>query len=120
MHTLDVRKVIDPLAQRLIAINTQVAGDLRGPSFAHTPVPFQTPDPGPQPVTATVDPYPSEPFTGEVTMVVRAIDPSSRTFMVEAEMANRDGRLAPGLFARVDLSLAPAGGPEGGSGAQAR
>ncbi len=29
MHTLDVRKVIDPLAQRLVAINTQVAGDLR-------------------------------------------------------------------------------------------
>ncbi len=29
MHTFDVNKLIEPLAQRLIAINTQVAGDLR-------------------------------------------------------------------------------------------
>ena len=32
----------------------------------------------------------------------------SRTFAVEALFPNRDGRLRPGLFARVSLDLAPA------------
>jgi multidrug efflux pump subunit AcrA (membrane-fusion protein) len=33
------------------------------------------------------------------------VDPSSRTFLAEAEFPNRDGRLRPGLFARVELRL---------------
>ena len=56
-------------------------------------------------VRATVDPYPSENFEGNVSVVVPAIDPASRTFVVEALFANRDGRLRPGLFARVELDL---------------
>ena len=34
---------------------------------------------------------------------VPALDPASRTFAVEALFPNRDGRLRPGLFARVEL-----------------
>ena len=34
------------------------------------------------------------------------IDPATRTFFAEAEFANADGRLRPGLFARVDLGHA--------------
>jgi membrane fusion protein, multidrug efflux system len=68
-----------------------------------------------QPVKATVDPYPEESFPGHVATVVGAVDPASRTFGVEAEFDNRDGRLRPGLFARVELDL-EAGGPR----AQAR
>ena len=59
-------------------------------------------------VRATVDPYPGETFEGKVTVVVPALDPASRTFAVEALFPNRDGRLRPGLFARVSLDLAPA------------
>ncbi len=57
------------------------------------------------PVRAQVDPYPGETFSGKVSVVVPAIDPASRTFIVEALFENRDGRLRPGLFARVALDL---------------
>ncbi len=56
-------------------------------------------------VRAWVDPYPDEVFEGKVTIVVRAVDPATRTFVVEAEIPNRDERLKPGLFARVELDL---------------
>ena len=42
---------------------------------------------------------------GRVTDVVRVVDPATRTFIVEAEIPNRDERLKPGLFARVELDL---------------
>jgi membrane fusion protein (multidrug efflux system) len=54
-------------------------------------------------VTALVDPYPGETFTGRIKTVGGVIDPATRTFFAEAEFANADGRLRPGLFARVDL-----------------
>lgn len=56
-------------------------------------------------VSASVDPYPGETFSGKVSVVVPAVDPQSRTFIVEALFDNRDGRLRPGLFARVKLDL---------------
>jgi RND family efflux transporter MFP subunit len=56
-------------------------------------------------VSATVDPYPGETFTGKVSVVVPALEPASRTFAVEAVFDNKDGRLQPGLFARVELEL---------------
>ena len=61
-----------------------------------------------QPVTARVDPYPGETFTGRIKTVGGVIDPSTRTFFAEAEFANADGRLRPGLFARIDLGHAGA------------
>lgn len=56
-----------------------------------------------QRVTAKVDPYPGEGFSGTVKTVGGVIDPATRTFFAEAEFPNRDGRLRPGLFARVTL-----------------
>jgi RND family efflux transporter MFP subunit len=58
------------------------------------------------PVKASVDPYPGESFAGKVAVVGNAIDPATRTFFVEAEFQNADGRLRPGLFARVEADLA--------------
>ncbi len=63
-----------------------------------------------QTVSAKVDPYPGESFTGKVTAVGGVIDPTSRTMFVEAEFPNQDGRLRPGLFARVETTLAANGG----------
>ncbi len=60
-------------------------------------------------VTARVDPYPDETFTGRVKTVGGVIDPATRTFFAEAEFSNADGRLRPGLFARVDLGKGPEG-----------
>lgn len=58
-----------------------------------------------QTVVASVDPYPGEQFTGTVKTVGGVIDPASRTLFAEAEFNNADGRLRPGLFARVQLNL---------------
>jgi multidrug efflux pump subunit AcrA (membrane-fusion protein) len=33
------------------------------------------------------------------------IDPSTRTVAVETELPNRDGRLSPGLFAKVEIDV---------------
>ncbi len=56
-----------------------------------------------QAVTAYVDPYPGEAFTGTIKTVGQVIDPASRSLLVEALFKNADGRLRPGLFARVEL-----------------
>lgn len=58
-----------------------------------------------QEVRAIVDPYPGETFTGKVTVVGGVVDSSTRTVAVETEFANADGRLSPGLFARVEIDL---------------
>ena len=58
-----------------------------------------------QNVKATVDPYPGQTFEGKVTVVGGVIDPATRSFIVETEFPNRDGRLKPGLFARVGFWL---------------
>ena len=58
-----------------------------------------------QAVRATVDPYPGQTFTGKVTVIGGVVDPSTRTVAVETEFSNSDGRLSPGLFARVELDL---------------
>ncbi|HEX4953808.1 MAG TPA: efflux RND transporter periplasmic adaptor subunit [Thermoanaerobaculia bacterium] len=62
-----------------------------------------------QQVEARMDAFPGEVFRGRVRTVGATVDPESRTFTVEAELDNRDGRLKPGLFARVTL---PGGGPD--------
>jgi RND family efflux transporter MFP subunit len=56
-------------------------------------------------VTARVDPYPGEAFEGTIKTVGGVIDPKTRTMFAEAEFANRDGRLRPGLFARIETKL---------------
>ena len=58
-----------------------------------------------QAVKATVDPYPGTEFAGTLSLVGGSVDTATRTFLAEAEFANRDRRLRPGLFARVALDL---------------
>jgi len=55
-------------------------------------------------VKAIVDPYPNEVFAGRVTTVGGVIDPATRSLAVETEFPNRDGKLKPGLFARVEMA----------------
>ena len=58
------------------------------------------------PVEVTVAPYPDDVFDAVVSMVAPTIDPRTRTLRVKALLGNADGRLLPGLFARVDLGVA--------------
>jgi RND family efflux transporter MFP subunit len=56
-------------------------------------------------VTVTLDEYAAEPFHGTLVRTANAIDPSARTLLVEVDVDNTDGRLLPGAFANVHLSL---------------
>lgn len=58
------------------------------------------------PVRLAVDPYTGEVFTGVVSRVVHALDPRSRTMGVEVDIPNPEGKLKPGMFARVDIVVA--------------
>ncbi|HEV7669021.1 MAG TPA: efflux RND transporter periplasmic adaptor subunit [Thermoanaerobaculia bacterium] len=58
-----------------------------------------------QEVEASVDPYPGETFRGRVKTIGGVVESATRTVAVETEFANGDGRLKPGLFARVKLDL---------------
>jgi RND family efflux transporter MFP subunit len=57
-------------------------------------------------VTLEVDAYPGERFTGEVRYVSPALNVESRALVVEAEVANVDGRLKPGFFATARIEQA--------------
>lgn len=59
-----------------------------------------------QPVEVTVAPFPDEVFDAEVTVVSPTIDSRTRTLRVKGIIRNPDGRLAPGLFAKVDVGVA--------------
>jgi len=50
-------------------------------------------------------------FPGTVARTANALDPSSRTLLVEVEVPNTDGTLFPGMYAQVDLSSARANAP---------
>jgi len=52
-----------------------------------------------------VDALPGEVFAGEIMQVGAAIDRESRKFPIRIEVPNADGRLLPGMVARVDLTL---------------
>lgn len=51
------------------------------------------------------DAYPGRVFEARAIRIVHALDPRSRTLGVEMEIANRDHRLKPGMYARVELVI---------------
>jgi membrane fusion protein (multidrug efflux system) len=53
----------------------------------------------------TIDARPDKTFYGTVTRVAPALDDTSRTLLVEAEVPNPDGSLKPGYFAHVTVDL---------------
>ncbi|HEV2678794.1 MAG TPA: efflux RND transporter periplasmic adaptor subunit [Aliidongia sp.] len=54
----------------------------------------------------TLDEFPGEAFQGILARTSNAIDPASRSLLVEIDVDNADGRLLPGAYAFVHLSLA--------------
>lgn len=56
-----------------------------------------------QPLAFTVDAIPQRVFQGKVSYVNPAVDETSRTMKVIAEIDNRDGALKSGLFARGEI-----------------
>ncbi|MCF8085942.1 MAG: efflux RND transporter periplasmic adaptor subunit [Desulfohalobiaceae bacterium] len=58
-----------------------------------------------QKVSLTVPGYPDSSFPGEVTFLNPVIAESTRSIQVKAEVDNRDGRLRPGGFVSVRLTV---------------
>jgi len=52
------------------------------------------------PIQFSVESYPNDMFRGRIVSVSPAVDQSTRTFAVEAELPNPDHRLKPGFFAK--------------------
>jgi RND family efflux transporter MFP subunit len=57
-----------------------------------------------QQATVTVSHLPGRTFRGTVAHMANALDPSTRTMLVEVDVPNADGALFPGVYATVDLS----------------
>lgn len=55
--------------------------------------------------TITLDEYPGEAFSGTLVRTDSAINQSSRTLLVEVDVANADGKLLPGAYTLVHFSL---------------
>jgi RND family efflux transporter MFP subunit len=59
----------------------------------------------------TVANLPGRQFTGTVTRTASALDPTSRTLLVEIQVPNSDNALLPGMYAQVDLGNARTAAP---------
>ena len=58
-----------------------------------------------QQLAVTLDAFPGERFRGEVYAIDPQIDVKGRSILIRATVPNSEGRLRPGLFARVELAL---------------
>lgn len=56
-----------------------------------------------QAIAVAVDALPGRAFTGEVYAIDPIVDPDGRAVRLRARIANPDGILSPGLFARVSI-----------------
>ncbi len=53
----------------------------------------------------TLSEFPGQTFTGKLVRTSKAIDPSSRTLLVEVDVDNHNGKLMPGAFTEVHLNV---------------
>ena len=53
----------------------------------------------------TLSEFPGQTFTGKLVRTARAIDPASRTLLVEFDVDNRDGKLLPGAYTEVHMNV---------------
>lgn len=61
---------------------------------------------GGMPAEVKVDAFPDQKFTGRVSRVAPVFDPLTRTAEMEVEVANPGYRLKPGMYSRVELTVA--------------
>lgn len=53
----------------------------------------------------TLSEFPGQTFTGKLVRTAKAIDPSSRTLLVEIDVDNHDAKLLPGAYTEVHLNV---------------
>ncbi len=57
-----------------------------------------------QTITATVDTFQGQSFTGQIAAINSKVDQSSRNVQVRASLANSDRKLRPGMFASIEVA----------------
>lgn len=57
------------------------------------------------PAKLTFSEFPGETFTGKLVRTAKAIDPSSRTLLVEVDVPNHNGKLIPGAYTEVHMNV---------------
>ncbi len=57
------------------------------------------------PAYLTLSEFPGREFSGKVVRTARAIDPASRTLLVEVDVPNANGALVPGAFTQVHFRV---------------
>ncbi len=92
---------VDP-ASPLVKINNieyvEVSGTVAGRHFPRL-------QPGETRASVAVDAYPDRPVTGVVDRVQPELDPTARTAHITVRIANPDGLLKPGMFARMHVAV---------------
>ena len=58
-----------------------------------------------QAATLSTEELPNRKFRGIVTRSANALDPASRTLLVEVQVPNPDGKLLPGMYVEVNFNL---------------
>ncbi len=58
------------------------------------------------PAVLTIADRPGARYQGKIARVASALDPATRTMLVEVHLPNRDGSLLPGMYVQVTLSAA--------------
>lgn len=58
-----------------------------------------------QPVSVAVDAWPEQRFRGRILAIEPQVERDTRNIRVRAQMDNPDGKLVPGMFARIDIEL---------------
>jgi RND family efflux transporter MFP subunit len=53
----------------------------------------------------TLTEFPGQTFTGKLVRTAKAIDPSSRTLLVEIDVDNHNGKLLPGAYTAVHMDV---------------
>src|SRR5580692_841366 len=53
----------------------------------------------------TLSEFPGQTFAGKLVRTAKAIDPASRTLLVEIDVDNRDGKLMPGAYTEVHMDV---------------
>ncbi len=57
------------------------------------------------PVSIKVDAYGDEEFKGKISLIYPTMDGATHTFPVEVQLSNSDGRVRPGMYARVTINF---------------
>jgi membrane fusion protein (multidrug efflux system) len=58
-----------------------------------------------QEIVVTTDAFKDATFTGKITAVSPKVDTNTRNIQIEAQLANPDKKILPGMFANVNISI---------------